>query len=49
MMAGIRRGMKISMWRQQDDVRQRAIRSEVIPRSFRDQKKTILPHCSREH
>jgi hypothetical protein len=30
-------------------MRQRAIRSEVIPRSFRDQKKTILPHCSREH
>jgi hypothetical protein len=47
-LSGIRVRMKFAVWRQQDAMRQRAIRSEVIPLSFRDQKKTILPHCSRQ-
>jgi hypothetical protein len=43
------RRMKFAMWREQDEMRRCAIRSEVIPRKFRDEKEALLPHCSREH
>jgi hypothetical protein len=30
------------MWREQDEMRQRAIRSKVVPRGFRDGKETRI-------
>jgi hypothetical protein len=44
-----RRRMNVAMWREQDEMRQRAIGSKVIPRRFRDEKEALLPHCGREH
>jgi hypothetical protein len=41
--------MKVAMWREQDGLRQRASGPKVIPRRFRVEKETHLPHCSREH
>jgi hypothetical protein len=41
--------MRVAKWREQDGLRRRKIRFEVIPRSFRDEKESIPPHCSREH
>jgi hypothetical protein len=41
--------MKITVRREQDTMRQSAISSGVIPRSFDDEKESILPHCRREH
>jgi hypothetical protein len=40
---------KIPVWQEQDEMRQRAIGSKVIPRKFRDEKEALLPHCGREH
>jgi hypothetical protein len=37
------------VWQEQDEMRQRAIRSKVIPRKFHDEKEALLPHCGREH
>jgi hypothetical protein len=41
--------MQVSVWPEQDAMRQRKISFEVIPRSFRDEKVTIAPHCSPEY
>jgi hypothetical protein len=34
--------MKIAVWREQDQMRQRAIRSKVIPRGIRDGKENAI-------
>jgi hypothetical protein len=41
--------MRVAVWREQDAMRQRKIGFGVIPRSFRDEKESISPHCGREH
>jgi len=44
--SGVR--MRVAVWREQDAMRQCKIRFGVIPRSFRDEKESIPPHCSRQ-
>jgi hypothetical protein len=42
-------GLKFSVWREEDFMRQCGNDFGVIPRSFDDEKEPVLPHCSREH
>jgi hypothetical protein len=41
--------MQVAVWREQDAMRQCGNGFGVIARSFRDEKESIPPHCSREH
>jgi hypothetical protein len=41
--------LQFRVWRQKDGMRQCGNIFRVIPRKFRDEKSSGLPHCSREH
>jgi hypothetical protein len=41
--------MQFAVWREQDAMRRCGNGFGVIPRSFRDEKESFRPHCSREH
>jgi hypothetical protein len=42
-------GLNFSLWREEDFMRQCGNNFEVIPRSFRGEKESGLPHCGRAH
>jgi hypothetical protein len=42
-------GLNFSLWREEDFMRQCGNNFGVIPRSFRGEKESSLPHCGRAH